>query len=268
MGAWIAQLAAMGAAMAASASTAATAGAPSAAEKLQQGPATHFNNCHFMQSMPSSLKAVEVTAPAADPGAQPKTSAASSSQTPAETHTAPGAAAQGEGDAAACKAMSITHEAAEDKQSGAANKGNTGAAPGDPGPGSKRVKQATKLRQLGAEPKPQVHFKPSTAKLSSWSNPQGRSFARRAEITAAFTTKAPAAGLQLGKTPGKEQRREKSSQRREKALDVEAEKAQHEPAFDYTRALAALDSQSTADLPQLHSTGMHKEDDAPEYEPY
>lgn len=258
MGAWIAQLAAMGAAMAASASTAAAAGAPSGATNMQQGPATHFNNCHFMQTMPSSLKAVEVTAPAADHGTQPKTAALNSSQRPAETHTAPEIAAQGEGDNAACKAMSIPHEAAEDKQSDAADKGKTGAAPGAPSPGSKRAKQATKLRQLDAEPEPRVHFKSSTAKLSSWCNPQDRSVARRAEITDAFMTKAPAAGLQLGKIPGKEQRRVKSSQRREKAPDVEADKAQPEPAFDYTRALAALDSQCTANLPQLHSTGMHK----------
>ena len=266
MGAWIAQLTAMGAAMAASASAAAAAGAPSAAANLQQGPATNFNNCHFMHSMPSSLKPVDATVPAADPGKQPETAAWSSSQTPAETHTASGVAAQGEGDAAARKAMSITHEAAEDKQSDAAEKGKTGAAPGAPGPGSKKAKQATKLRHLNAEPMPRVHFKPSTANLSSWSNPQGRSIARRAEITDALTTKAPAAGLQLGKTLGKEQRRVKSSQRR-KAPDVEAEKAQPEPAFDYTRALAALDSRSTANLAQLHSTGMHKEDDAPDLEP-
>lgn len=252
----------MGAAMAASASAAAAAGAPSAAGNLQQGPATHFSNCHFMQSMPSSLTPVEATAPTSDSGTQPKTAGASSSQAPAETHTAPGVAAEGEGNGAAHEAISITPDTVEDNQSDAADKAKTGA----PGPESKKAKQATKLRQLDAEPKPRVHFKPSTAKLSSWSNPQGRSTARRAEITNALTTKAPAAGLQLSKTPGKEQRRVKSSQS-EKAPDVEADKAQPEPAFDYTRALAALDSQSTANLPQLHCTGMPEKDDAPNYGP-
>ena len=229
----------MGAAMAGSLSVAGAAGPAPAATQFQHG-STQFNHCHFTQSIPPAVSG-HAKASHVDALSQPAAEGQSTYQKQALVAAVSGSRESPE---PAEDAGALAAAGSASAQLSARSAHSTNSAPGAMGkmshlPVSRQPEKTVRFKQ--------VHL---AAKYSSSLPRKARDLGNARPVRAPGTSHA----AQLKHSTAQESRRKamKGSQRRD-AGSVDAELAQ--PAFDYAKALAALDSQGAAQLHQLLSTG-------------
>lgn len=235
---WVEEMTAIGAAVAGSVSVAGAAGPTPAANQFQNG-STQFNHCHFTQSIPPPVSGRD-TASHVDALLQPAAEVRSTHQKQALVAAVPGSSESPE-PAKDAGAFAVAGSALAQPSARTAHSPNSAPA---------AIRNMSHLR-VSREPEKTVRFKPvqSAAKHSS--------LPRKArEVGNALPMRAPgtfhAAQPKHSTTQGSRRKAMKGSQRTDAGI-VDAVLAQ--PAFDYAKALAALDSQGAGHLHQLHSTG-------------
>ena len=234
---WVEQMTAMTAAMAASASAASAAGPARAATQFQHG-STQFNHCHFTQSMqpPARLhdKASHVGALV---------------QPPIEDESSHGSKAL----LAALTRSNDRPEPAEDEglHAVAGSASDQPSASVSPGAKAHMGTAAARHSELSRERKKTVRFKP--AQLAAKHSSSLPSLARDPGSARPMHAPDRPPAQPKRNAPQKSKPRNKTDNQEVNARDTDAVPAQ--PAFDYAKALAALDSQGAGPLQQLHSTG-------------
>ena len=232
---WIDQVPAMGAAMAAFASAAGAANPVHAATQFQHG-STQFNHCHFTQSMAPPAQV--------DGKAGPLNSSQALSQAHDKSHAVLAARSGSLAKSEPSEGAVVHPVASNAAQPSAGTPANAASPESTPGALGDRLQLPP-----SKEPKKAVRFKPAhlAAKPSSSLPRTGREVGKARPMHA---SSRPHTAQPKHSTAQKSRNRTETQ-----IMDGDRDALLAQPAFDYAKALVALDSQGAGHLHQLHSTG-------------